>query len=87
MTRRRGVREVVNIYEAKTHLSALVERVAEGEEIVIARAGKPKARLVPLASEPARRVAGKGKGRWHLTKNFDSPLPLDVLAAFEGRAR
>lgn len=80
-----AVREVVNLYEAKTNLSSLVERAAEGAEIIIAKAGKPKARLVGYDARRARRVSGQGKGRWRVGPNFDAPLPDEVLAAFDGR--
>lgn len=75
----------VNIHEAKTHLSKLVERAAAGSEIVIAKAGKPIARLVPLApTRPARRL-GVLKGKIKVPDDFDAPLPPKVIAAFEGR--
>ena len=74
----------INIYDAKTNLSALVERAAAGEEIIIARAGTPLARLVPLEqSRPARRPGGWEKGLW-IADDFDAPLPPDVLAGFSG---
>jgi prevent-host-death family protein len=73
----------VNIYEAKTHLSALVERAAKGEEIIIAKAGHPMARLVPLAPIP-KRVAGQWKGKIWIAPDFDDPLPEDLLRLFEG---
>ncbi|MBA3564141.1 MAG: type II toxin-antitoxin system Phd/YefM family antitoxin [Gammaproteobacteria bacterium] len=75
----------VNIHEAKTQLSKLVDLVANGEEIVIAKAGKPAARLVPLQQDQAPRMSGllRGKIRW--TDDFDDPLPDEILAAFEGR--
>jgi prevent-host-death family protein len=73
----------VNIYDAKTHLSDLVERASKGEEIVIAKAGRPMARLVPLAAAPARRP-GRWRGRVRIARDFDAPLPDDVLRAFEG---
>ena len=63
----------VNIHEAKTHLSRLLERVQRGEEIVIAKAGKPVARLTPITQRPARRVPGNDKIVIHA--NFDDPLP------------
>jgi len=75
----------VNIHEAKTHLSKLLARVARGEEVVIARAGRPVARLVPVTT--ARRmdqILGIDKGRIWIARNFTAPLPEDVLAAFEG---
>lgn len=73
----------VNIHEAKTHLSKLLARVREGEEIIIARAGKPIARLVPANARPVRRVPGSAKGRVFVAPDFDAPLPESVLEAFE----
>ncbi len=86
MAKKRIVRESVNIYEAKTNLSALVERAAAGEEIVIAKAGKPRARLVPLENTRPKRVPGLGKGKWTLRPGWDDPLPDDILDDFEGRS-
>lgn len=76
--------ESVNVYEAKTHLSQLLDRAAAGEEIVIARAGRPVARLVALA-EPSqqRRVPGEWRGRVTIADDFDD-LPAEVDAAFRG---
>jgi prevent-host-death family protein len=85
MARKRVVRETVTLYQAKTHLSRLVDRAAAGEEIVIAKSGRPRARLVPLEDTRALRVPGKGKGRWRLRRDFDAPLPQEVLKEFEGR--
>jgi len=70
---------IVNIREAKTHLSRLIKRAAAGEEVVIARAGTPVAQLVPLAA-PAPRKPGLAKGR--LTDAFFEPLPPDEQAAW-----
>jgi prevent-host-death family protein len=75
----------LNIHAAKTHLSRLIEDVAEGEEVVIAKAGKPVARLVPIGKAPGKRTLGMLKGRLKVPRNFDAPLPDDVIAAFEGR--
>jgi prevent-host-death family protein len=75
----------VNIHEAKTHFSRLVERAAKGEEIVIARAGRPLARLMPLASPTRPRRPGLLKGRIRISKNFDGPLPRNIARAFESR--
>ena len=84
MTRRRpSVRETVTLYDAKTNLSDLVERAAGGEEIVIAKRGKPKALLVPLAHVHPLRRPGLGRGKWHVGKDFDAPLPEGLLDAFE----
>ena len=77
--------DTINLYEAKTQLSRLVDRAAAGEEIVIAKAGRPMARLVSL--EPARRVRKFGtlarQGHW-VADHFDDPLPDDVQRAFDG---
>lgn len=75
----------VNLYDAKTHLSSLVERAAEGEEIVIAKAGRPLARLVAMGSKPKpKRKPGAWKGKVWVARDFDAPLPADLLAGFEG---
>jgi len=74
--------EEVNIHEAKTHLSRLLLRVAGGEEIVIARAGKPVARLVPIEPKP-QRVIGQDDGLFEIPDDFDAPLPDEVLALFQ----
>lgn len=78
------VREPVALYEAKTNLSALVDRAAAGAEFVITKSGKPMARLVPLEDAATPRVPGRGKGQWQLADNFDAPLPAELLDAFEG---
>jgi prevent-host-death family protein len=75
--------KIVNIHEAKTHLSRLLADVAAGEEIVIAKAGKPVARIVPVAGQRLERVLGIDKGRVVINDDFDAPLPDDVLARFE----
>ena len=75
----------VNIYEAKTHLSRMIERVAAGEEIIISRNGRPVARLCQL--EPRKRNAvrfGLLKGQFEVPDDFDAPLPDDLLRLFEG---
>ena len=76
--------QTVNIHEAKTHLSRLLEEVAAGNEIIIAKAGKPMARLVPFGMIPKRRRLGIFKGQLNIPDDFDAPLPDDVLASFEG---
>ena len=73
----------ITIHDAKTPLSALVERAAAGEEIVIARAGKPVARLVPLARRPAPLRFGAWEGQGWVADDFDAPDP-GLVAAFEG---
>lgn len=74
----------VNIYDAKTHLSELVDRAALGEEIVIAKAGIPTARLVPLRAVHENRVPGRWAGTITIADDFDAPLSAEILAAFEG---
>jgi prevent-host-death family protein len=71
----------VNIYEAKTNLSALVEKAAHGEEIVIAKAGKPMAKLVPLEQKtlPPRKFGQKLLGIRYIAADFDAPLPDDLF--------
>lgn len=76
---------VYNLYEAKTALSRLVDRAAAGEEIVIAKAGRPMARLVPLRARAVRREPGGWEGRVRIADDFDAPLPAALQAAFEGR--
>jgi prevent-host-death family protein len=74
----------VNVHEAKTHFSKLLERVAAGEEVTIAKAGKPVARLVPFAA-PGKRPLGLDAGKdFYIADDFDGPLPDDILADFEG---
>ncbi|HEY4035543.1 MAG TPA: type II toxin-antitoxin system Phd/YefM family antitoxin [Ktedonobacteraceae bacterium] len=74
----------VNIHQAKTHLSQLLEDVARGEEIVIAKAGKPIARLVAVTATSQPRQRGLLKGRITIATNFDAPLPEEILTSFEG---
>jgi prevent-host-death family protein len=74
----------VNIHQAKTHLSALLLRVVAGEEITIARAGVPVARLVAVEPPRNRRVLGVDRGAFEVPEDFDAPLPDEVLADFYG---
>ncbi len=74
----------VNIYEAKTHFSKLLARVCTGEEIIIAKSGKPIARLVPIEEKVMVRKPGSAKGQISMGDNFDAPLPDDMLDAFVG---
>jgi prevent-host-death family protein len=76
----------LSLYHAKTSLSALVEEAAAGEEIIIAKNGKPRARLVPLSSETGkpRPIFGLYKGRVRMTEDFDAPWPEDIRRALEG---
>jgi prevent-host-death family protein len=73
----------VNVHEAKTHLSRLLARLSDGEEIVIAKAGKPVAKLVPVTEQPARRYPGSAKGKVTIAPDFDASLPDSVLETFE----
>jgi len=75
---------VVNIHEAKTHLSRIVDEVAAGREVIIAKAGRQVARLVPLESKPRQKRFGGLKGRIRVPDNFNAPLDPSVIAAFEG---
>ena len=75
----------VGIHQAKTHLSCLVEMAASGQEIVIAKAGKHIARLVPYVAKGKVRRPGQLRGRLRIKKSFDQPLPKDILASFEGK--
>ena len=75
--------ETVNIHNAKTQLSRLLERVEAGEEIVIARAGRPVARLVPLVESGTARTPGGWEGQVWIAPDFDE-LPPEVAAAFHG---
>jgi prevent-host-death family protein len=74
--------EVFNVHEAKTHLSKLLDRVAQGEEVIIAKSGRPVAKLVRVAAEPRR--PGRLKGRIRVGADFEEPLPEEILAAFRG---
>ena len=79
------MKSTVNIHEAKTHLSRLVEEVAAGHEIIIAKAGKPVARLVPLVAQPRKKQLGLLRGQVKVADDFDAPLPEAELANFEAR--
>ena len=76
--------ETINIHEAKTHLSRLVEEAAGGAEIIIAKNGVPRAKLTALGKPRALKF-GVLKGKLRVPDDFDAPLPADVLALFEGR--
>lgn len=73
----------VNTHEAKTHLSRLLARVANGEEIIIAKSGKAIARLVPVRRQTKKRVAGMDRGKARIADDFDAPLPRDIQSFFE----
>ena len=76
----------INIYDAKSSLSQLVERAAAGEEIIIAKAGRPMARLAPLRSSRTPNLIGALAGQVDIGPAFDDPLPDDIAAAFRGEA-
>jgi prevent-host-death family protein len=76
--------DIVNIYEAKTHLSKLVDQAASGHDVIIARGGKPTARLTCLAIEKPPLRFGLLAGKVTIAADFDAPLPDAVLAEFEG---
>jgi prevent-host-death family protein len=76
--------KTVNIHEAKTHFSKLLRRVARGEEVVIARAGRPVARLSPISAPLKERVPGSAKGLFVVPDNFNDPLPPEIQRYFEG---
>ncbi|HWZ45134.1 MAG TPA: type II toxin-antitoxin system Phd/YefM family antitoxin [Candidatus Saccharimonadales bacterium] len=73
-----------NVHEAKTHFSRLLQRVAAGEEVTIARDGVPVARLVPIESAKTPRKLGLYSGKIQMADDFDAPLPADLLAGFLG---
>jgi prevent-host-death family protein len=73
----------VNIHEAKTHLSRLIARVIRGEEIILAKAGRPVAKIVPLTPHATRRTPGTARGKISISPDFDAPLPKDLQKQFE----
>lgn len=75
----------VNIHQAKTHLSRLVDEVAAGAEIIIAKAGKPMARLAPISTLVRKKRLGLLKGKVKVPDDFNAPLDDETLSAFEGR--
>jgi prevent-host-death family protein len=77
------VAKTVNVHEAKTQLSRLLARVERGEEVVIARAGRPVARLLPFESASRGRTLGADRGLVTIADDFDAPLPDDLAAEFE----
>jgi len=78
--------QTVNVHEAKTHLSRLLEAVERGEDVVIARAGRPVARLVPVVPAGQRREPGAWRGQGFIADDFDE-TPESVIAAFHGDVR
>ena len=76
---------MVNIHQAKTQFSRLVDLAAGGEEVIIAKSGKPVARLVSYTAKGTVRRPGSMRGKIRIKKNFDAPLPKEILDAFEGK--
>ena len=76
----------VNIAETETQFSRLLDLVAGGKEIIITKAGKPVARLVPYRTKGVVRRPGSMRGKIRIKKNFDTPLPKELLGAFEGKS-
>lgn len=76
---------IVNIHQAKTNFSKLVDAVMHGEEVIIAKAGKPAAKLVPIVDVKPVRKPGSLKGKIKVAANFDESLPSDILDGFEGK--
>jgi prevent-host-death family protein len=79
------VSRVINIHEAKTHLSKIVDDVAAGAEVIVAKAGKPMARLSPISTARRKKKLGLLKGRIKVPDDFNVPLDEETLARFEGR--
>jgi prevent-host-death family protein len=77
-------KKIYNLYDAKTALSSLVDRAAAGEEIVIAKSGQPRAKLVPVRRTPHSRKPGGWEGRVRIGKDFDAPLPKTLRDGFGG---
>lgn len=78
--------QTVNIHKAKTQLSHLLNEVVAGKVVVIAKAGKPMAKLISIRAEKRRRKPGFLKGKLSIAANFDAPLPADLQEEFEGKA-
>lgn len=77
----------INIHEAKTNLSRIAEEVAAGEEVIVAKAGKPKMKLVPLENKRKKIKLGMLKGKIHISKDFDAPLPQHIIDEFYGQSQ
>jgi prevent-host-death family protein len=72
----------INIYEAKTKFSKLIKQAMAGQEIIIAKSGKPVAKLIPFGKPVAERIPGSAKGKIHIGVDFEDPLPKELLEAF-----
>lgn len=75
---------IINIHEAKTHLSRIVDEVAAGTEVIIAKAGKPLAKLSPIPPAVKKKKLGLLKGKVKVPDDFNAPLPPEIIASFEG---
>lgn len=73
---------LVNIHDAKTHFSKIITQALNGEEIIIAKSGKPLLRLIPYSPESDKRHGGQFKGLMQISEDFDAPLPEELLAQF-----
>jgi prevent-host-death family protein len=78
------MRTIVNVHDAKTNLSKLLARVSQGEEIIIAKAGRPVAKLTPVSDKGGRRLPGSAKGKIRISDDFDAPLDEETLRSFRG---
>ncbi len=78
-----GVARIVDVHEAKTQLSKLLEQVRQGEEIVITKSGRPVARLVAVTGQASLREPGSARGQIKIGGDFDAPLPEDIQSYFE----
>jgi prevent-host-death family protein len=76
---------IINIHEAKTHLSRIIDEVAAGAEVIIAKSGKPMARLVPLLEVPRPKRLGLLRGKIKVSDDFNAPLDEEIISRFEGR--
>lgn len=77
--------KIVNIHEAKTHFSKLVDRAMHGEEVIIARSGAPVVKLIAIQNKKPKRVPGALKGKIRISDDFDAPLSAEILEEFEGK--
>jgi len=73
---------IYNIHEAKTHFSKLIEKARCGEEIIVAKAGKPVVKIVPVEAPKKQRQPGSARGKFTMSDEFDDPLPQEMLEAF-----
>lgn len=76
---------IVNIYEAKTHFSKLVEKAMQGEEVIIGKSGTPVVKLIAIQNKKPKRLPGALKGQIRISDDFDAPMPSDLLDEFEGK--